>query len=180
MAINVFMTSSSGQATQSLATTPIVSTADSVRLAHVDIRRAGADDSGLIGQLLHDFNTEFEEPTPPAAILARRVAGLPHTAVLLAEDVGLVVLRFQPSLWTENLECYLAELYVRPAHRGQGIGEALLTAAVDHARAQGADYIHLGTTEDDVAARHLYAKSGFRRTEGDGGPLMFVYEMDLR
>ena len=37
----------------------------------------------------------------------------------------------------------------------------------------------LGTSEDDVAARHLYESCGFRRTEGDGGPLMFVYERDL-
>jgi hypothetical protein len=37
----------------------------------------------------------------------------------------------------------------------------------------------LGTTEDDVAARHLYEKCGFRRTEGGAGPLMFVYEREL-
>jgi len=70
-------------------------------------------------------------------------------------------------------------LYVRPAARGAGIGRALLLAALDVARQRGADYIHLGTTEDDVAARHLYERMGFRRTEGDGGPLMFVYEREL-
>jgi hypothetical protein len=29
------------------------------------------------------------------------------------------------------------------------------------------------------AARHLYAAEGFRRTEGDGGPLTFHYEREL-
>ena len=147
----------------------------------MDIRRASPDDADLIGELLHDFNTEFEEPTPSAAELATRIRELlpRDTEVLLAGDVGLVLLRFQPSLWSRNDEAYLAELYVRPAARGAGIGRALLLAALDVARQRGADYIHLGTTEDDVAARHLYERIGFRRTEGDGGPLMFVYEREL-
>ena len=147
----------------------------------MDIRRASPDDADLIGELLHDFNTEFEEPTPSAAELATRIRELlpRDTEVLLAGDVGLVLLRFQPSLWSRNDEAYLAELYVRPAARGAGIGRALLLAALDVARQRGADYIHLGTTEDDVAARHLYERMGFRRAEGDGGPLMFVYEREL-
>ncbi len=145
----------------------------------MDVHLATAADAEVIGGLLHDFNVEYEEPTPAAAVLARRIAELRDTSVLLAGDVGLCVLRFQPSIWTEKLECYLAELYVRPAHRGHGLGRALLAAALDHARERGADYLHLGTSEDDVAARHLYEAMGLRRTEGDGGPLMFVYEIEL-
>jgi len=147
----------------------------------MDVRVATSDDAPVIGALLHDFNVEYDEPTPSAAVLAGRMAELlrTETAVLLAGDAGLAVLRFQPAIWTAGLECYLAELYVRPAHRGNGIGRALLGQALAHARDRGADYIHLGTSEDDVAARHLYEKAGFRRTEGDGGPLMFVYEREL-
>ena len=147
----------------------------------MEIRRATAADADLIGELLHDFNVEFEEPTPTVADLAIRIRELleRNTVVLLAEDLGLVLLRFQPSIWSAHDECYLAELYVRPEDRGAGIGKALMTAALDAARSRGADYMHLGTSEDDVAARHLYESMGFRRTEGDGGPLMFVYEREL-
>lgn len=147
----------------------------------MDVRLATSDDAVVIGHLLHDFNTEFDEPTPPPDVLARRIREvlLVDTSVLLAGDVALAVLRFQPAIWTAGLECYLAELYVRPSHRGQGIGEAVLWASLVHARERGADYIHLGTSEDDVAARHLYEKVGFRRTEGDGGPLIFMYEREL-
>ena len=44
--------------------------------------------------------------------------------VLLTGDGpdGLAVLRFRPSLWSEGLECYLAELYVVPRLRGRGWG----------------------------------------------------------
>ncbi len=37
----------------------------------------------------------------------------------------------------------------------------------------------LSTSEDDVAARHLYEAEGFRRTEGEGGPLTFHYEREI-
>jgi GNAT superfamily N-acetyltransferase len=62
-------------------------------------------------------------------------------AVLLAgsEPSGVAVLRFRPSIWTPGLECYIAELYVRPEHRRQGVGLALMNAALDAARVQGAD-----------------------------------------
>ncbi|MEI2642679.1 MAG: GNAT family N-acetyltransferase [Candidatus Nanopelagicales bacterium] len=145
----------------------------------MDIRLASAADLDLAAQLLHDFNTEYNEPTPQPAVLAQRLREVPDTDVLLAGEVGVAVLRFRASLWSSDLECYLAELYVQPAHRGKGIGRALLQATLDHARSKGAGYLDLGTSEDDVAARHLYESLGMRRTEGNGGPLMFVYEIDL-
>ncbi len=142
-------------------------------------RIATPDELPLAAQLLHDFNTEYDEPTPDPATLAARLRDLPNTSVLLSGEVGVAVLRFQASIWTPHQEAYLAELYIRPADRGRGLGETLLRAALDHARDQGADYVHLGTSEDDVAARHLYEKVGMRRTEGANGPLMFVYEIEL-
>ena len=92
---------------------------------------------------------------------------------------GVAVLRFRPSLWSLAEECYLAELYVVPGRRGSGLGRTLLRACVERAVARGCDVIDLSTSEDDVAARHLYEAEGFRRTEGEGGPLTFHYERDL-
>ena len=93
------------------------------------------------------------------------------TAVLVggAGPDGLALLRFRPSLWSGGLECYLAELYVVPALRGQGLGRALLDAAIALARERGADYMDLGTSEDDVAARALYESAGFTNREGRAG-----------
>lgn len=147
----------------------------------MNVRVADADDAEVISGLLHDFNTEYNEPAPSPSELAARLRQLlaEDTDVLLMDGVGLALLRFRRSLWTPGLECYLAEFYVRPEHRGRGLGRALLGAAIDHARKRGADHMDLGTSEDDEAARHLYGKAGFRRREGDGGPLMFVYEREL-
>ena len=148
------------------------------------VRRAGPEDAEAIGRLLHDFNTEYDDVTPGPKRIAERVAGLmggDDLAVLLggAGPDGLAVLRFRPSLWSQALECYLAELYVVPALRGHGLGRALMDAALDLARAQGADSMDLGTSEDDVAARALYERSGFTNREGPGGPIMYVYEREL-
>ena len=153
--------------------------------AHNAVCRARAADAAAIARLLDDFNTEFGEPTPGPDALAERVAALlagGETVVLLTTDGphGLALLRFRPSLWTAGLECYLAELYVAPDRRGRGLGRALMEAAIEIAREQGADYMDLNTGEEDVAARALYESLGFSNREGKpDGPLNYYYEREL-
>ncbi len=151
------------------------------------IRPADAGDAHVIGQLLHDFNAEFDEPTPSAEANAARIAELlafGDTEVVLAhadgDPAGLAVLRFRPALWSTSLECYLAELYVAPHRRGRGLGRALMEAAIELARARGADYMDLGTAETDTAARALYESLGFSNREGKpDGPVNYYYEREL-
>jgi ribosomal protein S18 acetylase RimI-like enzyme len=151
----------------------------------LDIRRAEIADAEPIGRLLHDFNTEFGEPTPSAGRLAERVRELlagGDFAVLLAGagPDGLAVLRFRPAIWTQALECYLAELYVVPDKRGQGLGRALMEASIELARREGADHMDLGTAEDDVAARALYESLGFDNRGGTpDGAVNYFYEREL-
>jgi ribosomal protein S18 acetylase RimI-like enzyme len=138
-------------------------------------------------QLLHDFNEEYDEPVPPPDQIAGRLEELiegDHVVALLAraeegEPVGVAVMRVQPSLWSQAQEAYLAELYVVPSRRGQGYGRELITEAIRVAREQGADYAFLVTSEEDRLAQRLYEAAGFRKTEGEGGPLMLAYERDL-
>ncbi len=148
----------------------------------------GGDAVVAAARLLHDFNVEYNEPAPPPDELAVRLAELvggDHVTVLLArahetgEAVGVAVMRLQPSVWSRAQEAYLAELYVVPGRRGQGYGQELITEAMRVARERGADYAFLVTTEDDRLAQRLYERAGFRRTEGDGGPVMLAYERDL-
>ena len=150
------------------------------------VRPADTGDMPTVGRLLDAFNREYDDVTPGPAALADRLRDLVaggDTEVLLVgepEAVGLAVLRFRPSIWSTADECYLAELYVRPGHRGGGLGRALLVAAIEAARARGADHMDLGTSEDDVAARALYASLGFTNREGaPDGPVMYVYERPL-
>ncbi len=89
------------------------------------------------------------------------------------------MLRVQPSLWSRAAEAYLAELYVMPDQPGKGHGRELITVAVRGARERGADYAFLVTSEDDHRAQRLYEAAGFRRTEGESGPLMLAHEREL-
>ena len=149
------------------------------------MRLARAADAAAVGALLHDFNVEFGDPTPGPERLARRIGELlagGETSVLLGGDGpdGLAVLRYRPAIWSDALECYLAELYVAPARRGQGLGRALMLGAIEHARERGADHIDLGTGEQDAAARALYESLGFSNREGKpDGPLQYFYEREL-
>lgn len=150
----------------------------------VETRLATSADAGDVARLLRDFNTEFDDVVPEQGELAERMGGLiagGEMSVLLVGDGpdGIAVLRFRQAIWAAGLECYLAELYVVPDHRGSGLGRALMTAAIEHARTRGAAWMDLGTSEDDVAARALYESLGFSNREGDGGPIQFFYERDL-
>jgi ribosomal protein S18 acetylase RimI-like enzyme len=149
------------------------------------VRLAQLADAETVGLLLHEFNEEFNDPTPGPARLGKRVRELladEEITVLLGGTgpYGLAVLRFRPAIWTEALECYLAELYVVPERRRRGLGRALLEAAIEFARTRGADHMDLGTGENDVAARALYESLGFSNREGKpDGPLMYFYEREL-
>lgn len=149
------------------------------------VRQAERGDAEAIGQMLDAFNREYEDPTPGPRQLATRVKQLMaggETIVLLigSGPDGLALMRFRLSLWSEALECYLAELYVVPQRRGHGLGRTLMQAAMATARERGADYMDLNTAETDVAARVLYESLGFSNREGKrDGPLCLYYECDL-
>ena len=149
------------------------------------VRRATQGDADAVGRLLHDFNTEYDDVTPGPEKIAERIRLLlddGDTAVLLAGDGpdGLALMRFRRSLWTPGQECYLAELYVVPARRGNGLGRALMEAAIALAKERGADGMDLGTAHTDTVARRLYESLGFV-FDGSNEPGVpnYFYEKDF-
>jgi ribosomal protein S18 acetylase RimI-like enzyme len=150
-----------------------------------NVRHATVDDGPAVARLLHDFNTEFGDPVPEVGLLAERVAEFierDEAVFLLAGEGpdGVAELRLRPSIMTGALDAYLEELYVAPAKRGQGLGRALLSAAIEAARKRGATRMEIGTSMDDTAARGLYESAGFTNREGrPDGPVMLFYEREL-
>lgn len=149
------------------------------------VRPGDESDADAIGRLLYDFNAEFDEPAPEPSWIAERLRQLLRggdTAVLVAGEGpdGFALLRFRESMWSESLECYLAELYVVPQRRRQGLGRALMEGAIELARERGATYMDLATGDDDTAARALYESLGFSNRGGDPArPVNYYYEKDL-
>lgn len=96
-------------------------------------------------------------------------AGAHEGLVLVAEVdgavvglVGVAIERGEDLLEsTVNEVGHVTDLVVLPAHRGRGIGRALLAAAEAHAAAAGMPYLTIDVLAANQAARALYAKAGF-------------------
>lgn len=126
---------------------------------------ATAADLPATAALLVAFNTEYDDPAPAPEWLANHLAKLVaagDTEVVLVghPPVGVAVLRYATSIWSDTPECLLAELYVTPDRRGQGLGRALMQQVERLARARGSSLLQVVTGESDVAAWHLYQSQG--------------------
>ncbi len=72
--------------------------------------------------------------------------------------LGLVHFFPHPHTWYVQPVCYLNDLFVDPATRGGGIGEALIAAVVEIARARGWAEVYWQTQSHNTVARGLYDK----------------------
>ena len=73
---------------------------------------------------------------------------------------------------------HLRHLAVLPAHRGRGLGQALLEHAIAEARRLGACRMTLGIVADDLPLRHWYERRGFTVTgteSYDGMPCLVTW-----
>ncbi|MEW6051718.1 MAG: GNAT family N-acetyltransferase [Candidatus Zixiibacteriota bacterium] len=73
-----------------------------------------------------------------------------------------------------DMKYELAKMAVLPDQRGRGIGRMLAQAAIDKARALGAESIVLATSDLLPAANHLYMSLGFQHADPSViGPLPY-------
>jgi GNAT superfamily N-acetyltransferase len=147
-------------------------------------RVAGLDDSDDVARLLHDFNIEFDSPTPGPATLARRLrallAGDDTFAVLVGEPaVGVALVTTRPNVWYEGLVALLDELYVAPHSRGQGAGSVLIRLVLETCRRRGVDLVEINVDEGDIDAQRFYSRHGFSWSEPDSEEKAFYFHMEL-
>ncbi len=87
--------------------------------------------------------------------------------------LGLVHYFPHAHTWTAAPVCYLNDLFVDPANRGEGIGAALIDTVIARARELGWNEVYWHTQQDNRAARGLYD----RMTGGTDG--FINYSIDL-
>jgi ribosomal protein S18 acetylase RimI-like enzyme len=144
-------------------------------------RVAGPEDAAAVAALLHDFNLEFDTPTPGVAVLTarlrERLAGDGMRALLIGEPaVGVALVSLRPSAWYDGPVGLLDELYVRPDDRNHGLGQALLETACALVRAHGGEALEINVDGEDADARRFYERHGFTNTEpGQVEPMLFYY-----
>jgi ribosomal protein S18 acetylase RimI-like enzyme len=92
-----------------------------------------------------------------------------------AEAVGVCVAFVGYSTFHARPLLNIHDLAVLPAHRGRGVGRALLAAAEEMAQGAGCCKLTLEVLEDNLPARSLYERFGFRDVRyGDSGPTRFL------
>lgn len=119
----------------------------------------------------------------PSQVLANLISGLrahPTTFIFLALDqrkfVGIATCFIAFSTFAARPLINIHDLAVLAEYRGQGVGQALLQAVEQHARANNFCKLTLETQENNVRARRVYASAGFTQAVyGDttGGSLFY-------
>ena len=102
--------------------------------APLRISTATREDVGVIRQLIRELAEYEREPEAAVAteadLLRDGFGAAPRFQVELAEwegeVVGFAFYFFNYSTWQGRPGLYLEDLFVRPSHRGKGIGKALL------------------------------------------------------
>jgi GNAT superfamily N-acetyltransferase len=149
------------------------------------LRRAAAADADEVARLLHDFNVEFDTPTPGVDVLAARLRGLlagDETFAILAGTpaVALALITLRPNVWYPGRVALLDELYVVPSLRGRGIGSKLIEWLVNEAHERSVSLVEINVDEGDVDARRFYERHGFAATEPGSTERALYYVRELR
>ena len=106
------------------------------------------------------FGSTYDEAAalPPESWAAQLQSIVTYVALVDGEDVGLV--RGAPDEARSDA-AWLISMWVAPEVRGQGVGEALVGAVVEWARAGGARRLLLDVGDHNRPAIALYARMGF-------------------
>jgi len=138
-------------------------------IAPSDLRRLTPDDAALYRDIrlealadspdAFSSTLEAEEDRPPEAFATRLAEACVIGAFSDDHLVGVAGFYVQPGSKHAH-KGVLWGMYVRPTHRGSGIGRTLIEAIIDHAREQ-VELLQLMVVSDNLSARRLYESLGF-------------------
>jgi GNAT superfamily N-acetyltransferase len=140
----------------------------------IRVRRGRPADADALARLRYDFRADLDVPaeTPPAfgarcATWMRRQLAPGSSWLCWVAELGDEIIG---TIWLELIEKlpnpvaererhgYITNLYVRPAHRGNGAGTLLLRQALAECESRGVDAVLLWPTP---RSRSLYQRLGF-------------------
>jgi ribosomal protein S18 acetylase RimI-like enzyme len=140
-------------------------------MSSITIRQAVLADLDAVAVLFDGYRQFYGQASDEAAAKTFLKARFEHgqSVLLLAESQGQAVgfMQLYPSFSSVSMArvFVLNDLFVAPAARRLGVGEALLKAAADHARQLGAVRLSLTTNVQNLPAQALYASMGWERDQ---------------
>ncbi len=134
----------------------------------VSVRPAHTGDVGALVGFIHDLATYEREPDAvetdaerlAAALFSEAPTVFAHVAEDRGEVVGMAIWFLNYSTWTGRNGIYLEDLFVRPAHRGLGIGRALVSALAAIASERGYTRIDWSVLDWNQSAIRFYQSLG--------------------
>jgi GNAT superfamily N-acetyltransferase len=136
--------------------------------AGVSVRRARPGDAshvfGLVEQLGYQPDPRGYDET------FAQVVRHPEAAVFIAAEgmrvIGYLAMSHRPQIRLGGRAAYIDELVVSDKRRGEGVGSALLQAAIDYARGLGCKRVDLRTARARQSyARGFYVGHGFAEVD---------------
>jgi GNAT superfamily N-acetyltransferase len=134
--------------------------------ASVSIRDAQRRDAAPVAALLGDLGYPAGEEQAVERI--ERIAADPWTWLIVAEVdgeiAGLAGLHVQNLVERDDVGAEVAALVVSPRFRRRGVGQTLMEALEDEARARGSRYLVLNTAHRRSDAHAFYEALGYEHT----------------
>jgi GNAT superfamily N-acetyltransferase len=129
----------------------------------LDISPLRAADRNRWNVLARSYKTFYETELPDSKydeiwhrlLIADGIFGF--GARLQGNLVGITHYLFHRTIWMEEA-CYLQDLFVDEAARGQGVARALIERVAQAAREHNASRFYWQTRQDNTTARSLYDK----------------------
>ena len=108
------------------------------------------------------FEVDFQDVNTEMAEAQHRYGETGRGAALLAVEQSGAVAGIAAIRDLGDGVCELKRMYVKPAHRGSGVGKRLCEASIGLAASQGYHSMRLDTLRRMTAANRLYESLGFR------------------
>jgi GNAT superfamily N-acetyltransferase len=135
----------------------------------ITVRRATTGDIGALLPLVRSYRVFYGQAPDDAGerrFIGKHLRDGTSTLFFAAEgDHARGYVQIFESWSTVRLApvLILEDLFVDPPHRGQGIGRALIDAALAYARENGAAAMFLETALDNERAQQVYEREGWQR-----------------
>jgi GNAT superfamily N-acetyltransferase len=140
----------------------------------VRVRSLASEDLAALLPLIAEYQGFYADTAPDdahnAAFFGHFIAPSQRGMLIAAYDgaaaapAGYACLYWTYSSVSATDVVLMNDLYVRPEHRGAGVGEALVAAAAQIARERGAAHVRWFTALDNRRAQRLYERVGAERS----------------